>query len=401
MNEAMPIAQAVAVKGKKIIGVGSNEQARRVANRRTIRIDLQGKTIMPGIVDAHTHLFNDRDQYGFDLLQAQQFALANGLTTLGNLFCTEEFLSEMRAFEPRLKVKTSLFLIKTDPCGVIQESWYRAYAPTRAPGEMLRINGIKINADGGFCGAMAVSEEFIPGTTGLGDLWNSDEELKSMVKEASDAGYQVAIHAIGDRAIEQAQNAIEGVLDGAPNLLRHRIEHNSAIRPDLINRYGEIGIIPVIFGWKKICDFYPRSPFYEMADFPYRTLIDSNPELPVAWHGDDPWRGPVNPFEELHSMVTRTEVTESGEVCEPPEWLKNQRIPVYTALKLMTLNSAYALFRDQEVGTLEAGKYADLLVISNNPLRIESDRIREIEILMTMANGEIVYCADPSSLGCR
>ncbi len=392
MNKEYPIGQAIAIKGKKILGVGTNAQSIRLASRRTKLVDLKGKTIMPGIVDAHTHIFNDRDQWGFNLDQAQQLALENGITTLGNLYSTPEFITEMRAFEPHLKVKTSIFIPKTDPCGVIQDSWYLAFRPTRTPGEMLRISGVKINADGGFCGAMAVSEEFIPGT-GLGDLWNSDEELKAMVKEANDAGFQVAIHAIGDRAIEQAQNAIEGVLAGRPNSLRHRIEHNSAIRPDLISRYGEIGIIPVIFGWKKICDFYPRSPFYQLADFPYRTLIDSNPDLPVAWHGDDPWRGPVNPFIELHSMVTRTEVDASGAICEPPDWLRRQTIPVNKALQLMTINSAFALFREEEVGSLEAGKYADLIVISDNPLRMDPRNIKDIRILMTMVNGQTAYCS--------
>jgi len=398
MNEDYPEGQAIAIKGKKILGVGTSLQALATANRTTQLIDLKGKTIMPGIVDAHTHVFNDRDRFGLDLPGAQELLFKNGITSLGNLFCTEEFVAEMRAFEPLLKVKTSLFLTKTFPCGEIQDSWYHGYPATRTPGEVLRINGIKITADGGTCGGMAVSEEFIPGTTGLGDLWHTQDEINAMVLEADKAGYQVAIHAIGDRAIEQAQNAIAYALDGRPNVLRHRIEHNSAIRPDLIPRYSEFGIIPVIFGWKKICDFYPRSPFYEAADFPYRTLIDYDPDLPVAWHGDDPYRGPVNPFIELHSMVTRTEVSETGALCTPPSWLAAQTIPVQTALKLMTLNAAYSLFRDDETGSLQTGKYADLIVLSANPLTIDPQDIHGIEVQLTMANGEIVYRLPASGL---
>ncbi|MCB0493166.1 MAG: amidohydrolase family protein [Cyclobacteriaceae bacterium] len=398
MNEAYPEGQAIAIKGKKILGVGTTLQALTTANRDTKLYDLKGKTIMPGIVDAHTHVFNDRDRFGLDLNGAQELLFENGITTMGNLFCTEEFVAEMRAFEPNLKVKTSLFLTKTFPCGEIQDSWYHEYPTTRTPGEVLRINGVKITADGGSCGDMAVSEEFIPGTTGLGDLWHTQSEINEMVLEADKAGYQVAIHAIGDRAIEQAQNAIAYALDGRPNTLRHRIEHNSAIRPDLLPRYSEFGIIPVIFGWKKICDFYPRSPFYELADFPYRTLIDYDPDLPVAWHGDDPYRGPVNPFIELHSMVTRTEVSETGELCTPPAWLAAQTIPVATAIKLMTLNAAYSLFRETETGSLQAGKYADLIVISANPLSIDPRDIHDIEIQLTMANGEVVYNVPASGL---
>ena len=85
---------------------------------------------------------------------------------------------------------------------------------------------------------------------------------------AQAAGFQVVTHAIGDRAIEQAQNAIAAALAGQPNTLRHRIAHNSVIRPELLSRYGEIGIVPVIFGPYPLCEPFgpPPPPEYQAWD---------------------------------------------------------------------------------------------------------------------------------------
>ncbi|MDH5507453.1 MAG: amidohydrolase family protein [Anaerolineae bacterium] len=402
MDAKMTIGQALAVKGDSILAVGSDAEILAIAGANTQMINLNGRTVMPGIVDAHTHILNDAEGHlGLDLHLAQQLALENGITTLANMFVTADFLAQMRALEAagEVRVRTSLYLIATNNCGEIQGDWYKQHAPTRNFGEMLRIGGVKIFADGGSCGEPAVSEEWYYGY-GLGNLWLTQEQMDAAVAAAHTAGYQVVIHAIGDRAIDQALNALEAALHESANTLRHRIDHNVVIRPEMLARYGEIGVIPAVFGYKSTCSLEGITPFYEANAWNWRALLDANPGLPVAWHGDDPWVGPINPFLELHSMVTRTQVAADGSLCEPPAWLANGAVTVVEGLRMMTNHAAYALFRETEVGSLEPGKLADLLIISANPLTIDPNEIRNIQIGMTMVGGVSQYCAPGQEAFC-
>lgn len=397
MDAAHPQAEALEITGQLITAVGTNEDILALARAESTVVDLDGRALMPGFVDPHTHLFNDSEASSdMTLPEVQQVALENGITTIGDTFVTEAFLAEMREFEAagQLRIRTSLYLVATDNCGRLQGDWWKEYAPTQEPGEMLRIGGIKLFTDGGTCERPALSYELTPGE-GLGDLFFTQEELNGLVVEVQTAGYQVAIHAIGDRAVEQAQNAIAAALDGEPNSYRHRIEHNSVIRPELLARYGEIGIVPLIFGPYPLCDpFGPPPPTeYQAWEWPWRALLDANPGLPIAWHGDDPFFGRIRPLDDLYSFVTRNEVGTEGQICEAPEWQKMHTITAVQALPLMTINAAYTLFRDEEVGSLEPGKYADLIVLSDNPETADPETIPQINIWLTMVGGRVEFCA--------
>lgn len=397
MADELPRAEALAITGEKITAVGSNDDILTMRQADTIVIDLQGRTLMPGFVDAHTHLFNDAEQY-FDmsLPEVQQIALENGITTIGDLFVNESFLEEMQEYETaeQLRIRTSLYLVATDNCGKLLGDWWQEHAPTRNFGEMLRIGGIKVFTDGGTCERPAVSYELRQGK-GLGDLFFTQDELNGLVADVQTAGFQVAIHAIGDRAVEQAQRAIAAALNGQPNIPRHRIEHNAIIRPELLPRYGEIGIVPVLFGQYPTCEPFgpPPSPAYESWEWPNRALLDANPGLPVAWHGDDPFSGRVRPLDDLYSLVTRNEVGMDGQICRSPTWQQAHTITAAEALPMMTINAAYALFRDEEVGSLMPGKFADLILLSGNPLAVEPEAIPQMEVWLTMVGGRVEFCA--------
>ena len=404
-----PEAEALAVTGDTIVAIGGNQEILTLQDTETRVIDLEGKTLMPGFVDAHSHLFNDAEtRLGLSLEDAQRLALENGITTLGDLFVTSEFLEQMENFEQegKLLVRTSLFLVYTDNCGNILGDWYKEHPATLDRGEMLRIGGVKIFADGGTCGLPAVSFEY-PNTGGHGDLWFNQEELNNVVASVQAAGYQVPIHAQGDLAIEQAQDAIEFALAGKPNTFRHRIDHNAFIRSDLLPRYSEIGIVAAIFGDFPTCaevnrgafsSFFGTEPLSWLED--WRALLDANPALHVAWHSDAPFFT-QNPIAHLYSYVTRKEVDEDGvTICEPPDWLAAHRITAQEALPMMTIEAAYALFRDEEVGSLKPGKFADLVILSDNPLTVDPEAIKDIEVLMTMVGGSVEYCAPGREVFC-
>jgi predicted amidohydrolase YtcJ len=123
-------------------------------------------------------------------------------------------------------------------------------------------------------------------------------------------------------------------------------------------------------------------------------LIEANPDLHIAWHGDDPYIRPVSPILELYGFVTRKQALDDRvTVCDPPAWIKDDTLTAEQALPMMTRESAYALFRDQEVGTLTPGKFADLIILSGNPLTENPETLLQTYVLMTMVGGKVEFCA--------
>jgi len=394
MEASQPVAQAIALRGDKIEAVGDDDSVLALREPGSLVIDLAGRALLPGFVDAHTHVLNDARSLGMSLDQAQALALRSGITTLGDLYVDRSFLQEMQAFATSsyLRVRTSLYLVHTDPCGNDQGDWWQAHPPTRVPGEMLRLGGVKIFTDGGSCGNVALS--FDHADQHGGDLWHTQDELNRMVAEVQAAGHQAAIHAIGDRAVGQAQAAVAAALNGQPNTYRHRLEHVSVMTPEMVGRFGELGLVPVLPGQYPACTpFGPPLPAaYGHWEWPWRDLRDRNPGLNIAWHSDYPFWS-INPFIHLYGFVTRRDVYSGYRTCDPQPWLRDDTLAVSEALSIMTLQSAYALFRETEVGSLAPGKYADLIVISANPLAVDAEELRSLSVLATLVGGRVEYCA--------
>jgi predicted amidohydrolase YtcJ len=130
--------------------------------------------------------------------------------------------------------------------------------------------------------------------------------------------------------------------------------------------------------------------------------LDASPGVHAAWHVD--WPVPVvqhfDAMQNLYGFVTRNEVAEDGRICEAPDFLKNGAINADEALHIMTIGSAYALFREDEIGSLEPGKLADIVITSDNPLDAPSEAIKDIRVLMTMIGGDVEYCEEGSERFC-
>ena len=400
MDDDYPQAQAIALAEDKILALGSNDDILALQVPGTRTIDLQGSTLMPGFVDTHSHLFNSarNNPATGNLEKAQELALQNGITTFGSMYTTTGFLEEIRSFDEsgQLLVRTSLYMVYVNACGVVESDWFRRYPATHQPGETLRIAGVKIFTDGGSCGYPALS--FERATGGMGDLWFNQEELDTIVSDIHQAGYQVAIHAIGDRAVDQALNAIEFTLDGKPNTLRHRIEHNATVRPDSYPRYQDIGVVASLWGniWSCKDVFHnvgivPDPPENQAWNFPYRAMWDASPEAHFAWQTDYPWNS-INPLFHMYSLVTPQDIGGDASECPDPAWFGNRTLTLEEALPMMTIEGAYALFREQEVGSLVPGKYADLIILSGNPAA-DLDAIRDLKVWMTMISGQVGWCA--------
>jgi len=388
-------AEAIAIRGELIQAVGSDAEVLPLQGPGTEVINLQGLCLTPGFVDPHNHVFNDAHHMEMDWEASQQFALENGITTMANMYCDENFVQEMQQFDRDglLRIRTSLYMLYTDVCGELQGDWWKAYRPTRNFGEMLRIAGLKAFGDGGVCGCPAYS--FDDPTCGYGDLWLTQAQMNAAVARAQAEGYQIAIHSLGDRSLEQIMDAYEFVLDGRPNTLRHRIEHNSVVRDDQLTRYSELDLVGTFFG------AFPcqTSLIPPAASRPWKwrwsDLLAANPDGHFAWHSDTPWVGPwANPLGHLYSLVTDHEMDWDGEtICDTPDWLRQKRITVEQALPMMTTEAAYALFRETEVGSLKAGKLADVIILSHNPMAVDPEEIKDIEVLVTVVGGVVEHCA--------
>ncbi|MCH8986129.1 MAG: amidohydrolase family protein, partial [Acidobacteria bacterium] len=182
---------------------------------------------------------------------------------------------------------------------------------------------------------------------------------------------------------------------------RQRIEPNAFVTAAVARRYGELGLVPTVFGISSACiadigwtDFYK-----EFGDRP-GTIGKANPGLVVAWHGDDPALPPISPILELFGLVTRNNVAEDGTICEAPEWMRGGGVTVEQGLAMMTMGSAYALRQDDVVGSLTPGKFADLVVLSDNLLTVPAEKLPTVKILATMIGGVIEYCAPGSQDMC-
>ena len=407
METDLPSAEALAVLGTDIQLVGSNAEVMALAGPGTQTIDLAGRTLMPGFVDAHTHPFGRFEA----LEQDQQYLLAGGTTTIGDPAVSADKLANvMVALEvTELRVRVSLYLSYNSKCNGLQtEDWILDHPPILDPNQMLRIPGIKIFADpAGPTTSCGWAEMSVPLPLVFAEQRNAEPfgrdlftaaEMAAVIAKYQALGYQVAIHTRGDVTTETVLNAIEIALAGAPNSFRHRVDHNDFMRPELLARYGEIGALPVMRGRPFVCFLSltgGNQGFGEETNawfYPIRSLLDANPGLPVAWHSDVA-QGGRRPIRDLFDFVTRKAIDGSdGSVCQPPDWYAAEAISAGAALRMMTINGAYALFMEEKVGSLKAGKFADLIVLSANPLTVDPDEIVDIEVLMTMVGGRVEHC---------
>lgn len=253
----------------------------------------------------------------------------------------------------------------------------------------LRFGAIKLVADGSLIGrTAAVSQPFLDDSDpdNLGILTIPQPELDDLIWRGHERGWQMAVHAIGDRAIDAVLDGFERAMRRLPRPdPRHRIEHCGVVRPDLISRIRELGVIPVSqppfiteFG-----DGFLRHLGHERCQltYPLRAFLDAG--VPVAGSSDSPVSS-YAPLVGIQAAVTET--TADGAAFAP-----GQRLTVEEAIRMYTSSAAYASFDEDDKGTLEPGKLADLVVLARNPSSEAAGSIASIPVLATIVGGEIVH----------
>lgn len=253
--------------------------------------------------------------------------------------------------------------------------------------EYFRLGPTKIILDGAAsCPSVYMKEPFSHDPSLKGIMSFTQEEMDEILVNAHKEGYQITAHAMGDKAVEMMINSIEKAQTLYPKEnCRPRIEHCALIDQEMLTRIKKLGIIPIsnpgllVYNGKDYSRFYGDRINMMFAN---KSYIDQ--EIIFAAGSDAPC-GDLDPMIGLWGFVARKDRTTKAE-CGPC-----QKIDILNAIRAYTYNGAYASFEEEIKGSIEVGKLADLVVLSENILESELDHIPDIKVDMTVFDGEIVY----------
>lgn len=256
--------------------------------------------------------------------------------------------------------------------------------------ENFRIGPLKILLDGSLgARTAALTKPYNDQHDTIGILTMEEEELYDLVEFAHKNNTQLAIHAIGDRAIYVAMEGIERALKKyTRNNHRHGIVHCQITDEVLLNKFKELELIAYIqpifldYDWKIVRDRVGEE--LEKTSYNWKTLV--NKRVNIACGSD----APVETFNVLYGIyeaVTRMDLNGNPK----GGWLPEQKLTVEEAVYGYTMGGAYSTFEENIKGSIEKGKLADLVVLSRDIFEIPKEEIKDVEVEMTIFNGKIVY----------
>jgi hypothetical protein len=518
VDKAKPQAEAIAVVNDRIAAVGSNEEIKKWVGPNTRTIDAHGKTVLPGLIDAHVHFSTGgSDVSGVQLKDArnrEEFAarigehakkLAKGEWMLGGTWDhenwpgaplpTREWIDKLTPDNPvfvtrydgHMSLANSLALklagvtrdtpvpaggeiVKDrngEPTGVFKDAAsslvdrvipdpseeqltrairsamaeaarfgvtsvhdissaadVRVYQQLLAHGELtVRIycitplqqweaparSGIRANfgnewihlgalkgfADGSLGSTTGLFfEPYLdaPNTSGLpNQMMFPEGNMLKMALGADRAGLQLAIHAIGDKAIRiilDTYAEVEKQNGRRDTPRRWRIEHAQHMHPDDFVKFARLGVIASMQPYHAIDDgrWAEKRIGHERGKttYAFRTFLDKGVKLAF---GSDWFVAPLNPMTGLHAAVTRA--TLDGK--NPDGWYPEQKLSLAEAIEAYTMGSAYAEFAEKEKGSLTAGKFADIVVLDADLFALAPENIKAAKVVSTVVGGKVVY----------
>lgn len=509
VNDRQPDAEAVAIKDGKIVFVGDRKEAFDLKGEATKLVDLQGKTLMPGFIDPHTHvmlnaliassvdvspfkyntikevaevlkeaskkgsvlafgydpsLMTDPGQLNFETLDAVSTEVPivvvnkSGHIVYGNhkafevAKITDEtpkpvggsyqkdkdgHLTGVGYEVPAVgRLVASVNKITPDQYPKMAKAALKIYAdagyttvtdlglglplPTQedhikimrdisnAPDAMMRtqgflvtnlldkvpelqkqnndmfkVLGLKIWADGSIQGYTAAMKEGYKDSSTKGTLNFSQDQLTELVLNARKLGIQVAIHANGDQAIEDTLRAFEKAQETYPSEdPRFRIEHASIVEPDQWKRVAKVKATPSftehhVYYWGDVFqDKILGNPRAEWLD-----AAKTAKDLGLRFSFNDDSLAPARPL--LFIQVAATRKTDDGR-----ELNADQKISIDDAIKGVTLYPAWQSFREKELGSIETGKFADFVILEQNPKKVDVNKIKDIKVKERWLNGK-------------
>ncbi len=498
MDDVKPKAQAIAIKKDRIVKVGTNQEINLIIGKDTNVINLQGKTVVPGLIDSHIHVtdfgnfltwlvlkntnsieelqrkIQERAQKipegrwiigsGWDQTcfaekrypnrkdldevspnnpvilyhqhgricvvnsKALELAKVTKETTIPSGGTIEKYsetgeptgILEENATDlvwkaipelnkDELVESTSLACQKIMESGVTSIHWMvsslaevslvqKLLSENRLP---LRVHfivparfldqldsttgvlGVKVFLDGSLAArTAALIEPYVDSPSTKGNLLYSQKELEELVAKVQKANLILVMHAMGDQAINMALSTIEKVLVETPSKSRcYRLEHASVLNKELVHRIKTLGMIVSVQPKCVISEFSVWSAVERLGSerakllYPLKTLFREG--ILVVGGSDCPMEA-INPLSGIQAAVTRPFYTE-------------EQITVNEALRMYTINAAYASHEEKIKGSIKEGKLADLTVLSDDPTTVPLSKIEDIEVSMTVVGGKTVY----------
>lgn len=504
----MPRAQAVAIANDRLIAVGTNDEIKALGGPLTRSIDLEGRTVVPGFIDAHCHFASSGRRHltdidcGLDSIEKIKMAVKeraaktppgewvygfkyDDTKTKEGRYLTKKDLDEAAPNHPVIinhrgghtNFVNSMALAKAgvtedvvDPPGgkfervngklngrllenaadvfpdrprptkenfvegvslmssmlaqsgitsahdagasthdmkayqdsydrgdlktrvyaLIRDGWLdrmiEAGVKTGLGNEWVKVGPMKTAIDGSISERTArLSKPYVGSNNDYGLLTSTPEELYEVCKKAHTNGWQIGVHSNGDVGIDITLSVYERLQKEFPRKdPRFRLEHCTLINDDLVRRIKALGAIPCPFStyvyWHgEKMKYYGEERLKNM--FALRSFLDAGI---MATQTSDYPPGPYEPLMAIQSSVTRTDYTGKS-------WGVNQKVSVEEAITIGTLHGAYASYEENKKGSITTGKYADLVVLSKDPTKVDPGKIMELKIERTMAGGQWVY----------
>ncbi|MBD8005546.1 amidohydrolase [Bacillus norwichensis] len=325
------------------------------------------------------------------MMKAQEQFFRWGITTAHEMAATknEMIVYQQLQKEEKFQLKARLWLWAIDLMGWtgVQEETLKLGIESHLGNDRLNIQGLKYMLDGSVGGrTAALAKPYEGDGDNDGILYMQQDHLNDLVSESIKHNLRVSIHGIGERAIEMALQAISNAATPEEiKNMRNRIEHCTLPTDEHLRKIAEYGIIAAssIGFIYSIGDSYLANLGQERAEkvFPHASfkshgiIAPGNSDLPVC---------DGNPLFGIYSAVVRK--TMSGQQLGTAE-----AISVEDAIKAYTIDAAYSGFDEDIIGSLSIGKYADLIVLDNDPFKVDPEFIKDIQVIQTIVEGNTVY----------
>jgi predicted amidohydrolase YtcJ len=328
----------------------------------------------------------DRLQAAID--EATDILLSLGLTGVHDAGLGWEYIQLLKNRADRGRLGVRVYAMVNGVGEALEQLCANGYL--EHPSGRLLSRSMKLYADGalGSRGAALLADySDEPGSRGL--LFVSDEEMQSAIRKALSCNIQVGVHAIGDGGNRQVLDAFAAAIPDYPgNPGRHRMEHSQVIALADIPRFAGLGIIASMQPIHATSDMYWAEervgPERIEGAYAWRRLLDAGVRLAL---GSDFPVEQVNPMLGIYAAVTRQDL----EGHPPGGWYPGQALTREEALRGFTVDAAWAAFMENEVGSIEAGKRADFIVVDRDLMTVDAADIPHAQVLETWLDGQLVW----------
>ena len=326
------------------------------------------------------------EEYEIALKAAMNYLASNGVTSVHHMSAAEHYnvLKKVRAKNELITRIYAMYPLT---------NWNRLkneIDDNGAGDNWLKVGGLKGFVDGSLGShTAAFFDPYTDKPSDSGFFVMPMDTIYKHVKAADKAGLQVMIHAIGDKAINSLLNTFETVQEeNGDRDRRFRIEHAQHISQNDIKRFSQLNVIPSMQPYHAIDDGRWAEKLIGAqrikTTYAFKSLLDADAKLVF---GSDWFVAPPTPLMGIYAAVTRRTLDDKN----PSGWVPEQKITVEQALIAYTKNAAYSSFDEDLKGTLEQGKFADFVIISDDLTKVNPNGIKDLKILETYVGGEKVY----------